>query len=304
MITYGHEHYITQAIEGVLMQQCDFDFELIIANDCSPDNTDAVVNSIIATHEKGSLITYIKRAKNMGFENNFIDALNRGRGKYLAICEGDDFWTDKLKLQKQIDFLEANPEYVLCTHNYSVYNQSKDALDTRNKFDTNRTYDLSNYFDDQVAPTLTSCWRNIFKDYGVLREGKWFSDFYLFFGLLKHGKGYFMVDNMATYRVHDSGVCSGLPENQRILNHILMFEDLLPYNETLPVVKSHLARYNLIYFNYLMRVEKLAPQWKYLKAYYQSESISKRFFKTTFLGLPFNLLRYGFPNLFTSKTKS
>lgn len=305
MITYGHEDYITQAIDGVLMQQCDFEIELIIANDCSPDKTDDVVNGILANHKKASLITYIKREKNMGFEDNFIDALNKGRGKYLAICEGDDYWSDEFKLKKQVDFLEANNEYILCTHNYSVYNQSKDFLDTKNKFDTNVSYDLNTYFDNQFSPTLTSCWRNIFKDYGVLREGKWFSDFYLFFGLLKHGKGYFMVDNMATYRIHDFGVCSGLPEDQKIVNHIHMLEDLLPFNESIPVVKMHLARYNLIYFNYLIRVKKLVkPEWKYLKGYYKSEKVFGQFLRTTFLGLPFYFVRYWIPNLLTFKGKT
>ena len=116
MITYMHEAYITQAIEGVLMQETNFEYELIIADDCSPDNTEEVVRNIIATHPKGHIIKYFRHEKNMGMHANGDFALQKCHGKYIALCEGDDFWTDRLKLQKQVDFLENNREYSLCFH--------------------------------------------------------------------------------------------------------------------------------------------------------------------------------------------
>jgi len=117
MITYGHEKYIQQAIESILIQQCDFEIELIISNDCSPDNTDAVINDIIRNHPKSNLIQYHNHVKNIGMMNNFVFAMQQAKGAYIAICEGDDYWIDKLKLQKQFDFLESNKEIVFCFHN-------------------------------------------------------------------------------------------------------------------------------------------------------------------------------------------
>ncbi|MET0945569.1 MAG: glycosyltransferase family 2 protein [Flavobacterium sp.] len=116
MITYGHEDFIEQAINGILMQECDFEVELIIANDCSPDKTDEVIRKIIKNHPKSSWIKYTNHQSNLGMIPNFIWAIQQARGNYIAICEGDDYWTDSLKLQKQVDFLEANEEYVICGH--------------------------------------------------------------------------------------------------------------------------------------------------------------------------------------------
>lgn len=110
MITYGHENYIRQAIEGVLMQECNFEVELILANDCSPDRTDYIIQSILETHPKASSIKYIKHDKNLGIMQNFTSALKLCSGIYVAMCEGDDYWITKNKLQKQIDILEENKE--------------------------------------------------------------------------------------------------------------------------------------------------------------------------------------------------
>ena len=108
MITYNHEKYIQQAIEGVLMQKINFHIELIIADDTSPDQTENIVKKIIVEHPNGHWIKYTKHKFNKGVSKNFTWALKQAKGKYIALCEGDDYWTDPLKLQKQVDFLEEN----------------------------------------------------------------------------------------------------------------------------------------------------------------------------------------------------
>lgn len=116
MITYNHEQYIEQAINGVLMQQCSFDVELIISNDCSPDHTDQIIKKIVNTHPCAHWIKYTKHLVNKGITANFIWTLKQARGKYIAICEGDDYWIDSLKLQKQVAFMEQNQDCALCFH--------------------------------------------------------------------------------------------------------------------------------------------------------------------------------------------
>ncbi|RZK16423.1 MAG: glycosyltransferase, partial [Flavobacterium sp.] len=96
MITYNHESYITQAIEGVLMQKTNFDYELIISNDCSIDNTDKIIKNIIDTNPKGYLIKYYNQKKNIGMNANFFFATDKCNGEYMAFCEGDDYWIDTL----------------------------------------------------------------------------------------------------------------------------------------------------------------------------------------------------------------
>ncbi len=92
----------------------------IIANDNSPDTTDLIIKDILKNHPNGNWINYINREKNIGGQANFEDAFKKCQGKYIAHCEGDDYWTDINKLQKQVDFLESNPDYVLTFHKIKI----------------------------------------------------------------------------------------------------------------------------------------------------------------------------------------
>jgi len=118
MITYNHENFIKDAIEGILMQKTSFPIELIIGEDCSTDNTRKIVKDYEEKYPEIIFAQYSE--KNLGMINNFLNVLQAARGKYIALCEGDDYWTDPLKLQKQVDFLEANPEYVICANRTKV----------------------------------------------------------------------------------------------------------------------------------------------------------------------------------------
>lgn len=126
-ITYGHEKYIEDTLNGVIMQQYKGPVEFIIANDHSPDETDAVVKQYLATHviPKNIEIKYSCHTHNKGVIANFFWALKQATGTFVAICEGDDYWTDPLKLQKQVFFLENNPKCNLVYHPVLVYDEEK-----------------------------------------------------------------------------------------------------------------------------------------------------------------------------------
>jgi len=114
-ITYNHERYIAQAIESVMKQETEFDYELVIGEDCSGDNTRAIVESY---HQRyPDMINLLPAKPNMGGYNNFVQTLRACRGDYIAILDGDDYWTDPHKLQKQVDFLDSHPDCTLCFHN-------------------------------------------------------------------------------------------------------------------------------------------------------------------------------------------
>lgn len=114
---YNHEKYIERCLRGIAMQKCDFPFEVFIGEDCSPDNTREVMKRI--EPEFPSNFHFLYREHNLGDENN-TDLLSRCTGKYLAICEGDDFWTYDRKLQEQVSFLEQHPDYSACFHHCTV----------------------------------------------------------------------------------------------------------------------------------------------------------------------------------------
>jgi len=118
MITYNHEKYISQAIEGVLMQKTDFPIELIISDDCSTDRTRDIVTQYAKINL--AIVKPLYRKSNLGSMKNFLDTFSYCSGKYIAICEGDDYWSDPYKLQKQVDFLESNPDYGMVHTDYNV----------------------------------------------------------------------------------------------------------------------------------------------------------------------------------------
>ncbi|MEG1645564.1 MAG: glycosyltransferase [Alistipes sp.] len=109
MITYNHAAYIGQAIEGILHQQSAFPFEILIGEDCSTDQTRSICQHYQALHP--DKIRLLLPEKNLGMITNFYTTLQAATGEYIAFCEGDDYWIDPLKLQKQVDFLDAHPDF-------------------------------------------------------------------------------------------------------------------------------------------------------------------------------------------------
>jgi glycosyltransferase involved in cell wall biosynthesis len=115
LITYNHSKYVTQAIESILLQKVDFAWEFIIADDNSSDGTREIIAEF--RDRRPDLIRLIQQEKNIGPSKNWHQLVGAARGKYIAYLEGDDYWSDCYKLAKQVDFLEANAEYVGCFHN-------------------------------------------------------------------------------------------------------------------------------------------------------------------------------------------
>jgi glycosyltransferase involved in cell wall biosynthesis len=117
-ITYNHEDYIVDAIESFLMQKTNFNYEILIGEDCSTDNTRAIVEDYVIRYpDKIRLITSMQ---NVGGRENSVRLQKNSRGKYIAICEGDDYWTDPNKLQKQVDYMERNASCSLCFHSAEI----------------------------------------------------------------------------------------------------------------------------------------------------------------------------------------
>lgn len=113
MIAFNHEAYIRQAIESVLSQDVDFDLELVIGEDCSPDGTLALCQEFA---RRDSRVRLLPSERNLGVMSNFSRTLQACRGEYVAVCEGDDYWTDPLKLRKQVSFLDAHPDHAGAAH--------------------------------------------------------------------------------------------------------------------------------------------------------------------------------------------
>jgi glycosyltransferase involved in cell wall biosynthesis len=233
MITYKHETFIAEAIEGVLMQEVDFPVELIIADDCSPDGTGEIVQKFIDEHPNGRWIKYTKHKANKGMMPNFVWALEQARGKYIALCEGDDYWTDPLKLQKQVDFLEVNEEYILTGHDAVIVDSnttvvSETKLPIKYKRSASRD-ELKQMF---WVLTLTMVYRNIdeLRNYPVALLNVPNGDTCLISLLGNYGAYHYHEDiKPAAYRIHDGGVWSVLNNNQKIIKQCITLNSLRRY---------------------------------------------------------------------------
>lgn len=229
MITYGHEKFIEEAINGVLMQECDFEVELILANDCSQDQTDAVIQNIFENHKRASWVKYIKHERNLGMMPNFIFAMQQCKGEYIALCEGDDYWTDPLKLQKQVDFLEANSDYVLCFHKVNILKTNGEIVDDfitkvpENHEIIETLARLGNY-----VHTPSVVFRNVVKEFPFEFELSPIGDYFLYMMLAEHGKLKYIEDEMAVYR-YGVGVFSGKSSLQTENSILKLFTCLLSY---------------------------------------------------------------------------
>jgi glycosyltransferase involved in cell wall biosynthesis len=230
MITYNQEIYINEAIKVILEQEVAFTLELIIADDCSHDGTPEIVQEFIDSHSKGHFINYVRHKCNKGVMPNFLGALRKAKGKYIALCEGDDYWTDPLKLQKQVDFLEANTE---C--NYIFTNRSTLKLDGSiypTDYNIPELFDLHFLLKQNIMPSTqtvmfrSSCLSQLDKWEETLRKG-FNGDWILLFMITQNSKIGFLKDNTAVYR-EGVGVISrtisvfklinGLETNKRINN--------------------------------------------------------------------------------------
>ena len=219
-ITYGHENFIEQTLDGVFMQDYKGEIEFIISNDHSPDATDRVIKDYLSVKEIpiNFTIKYTQHEVNKGMMTNFIWALEQASGKYIALCEGDDYWTDPLKLQKQVEFLETNQEYVLTFHPVQILNTDGVLVeDFITKVPENYEYQETLASGNNYIHTPSVLFRNIITSFPPEFMLSPIGDYFLYMILTNHGKIKIMNDTMAVYR-QGVGVWSDLQLPERLLN--------------------------------------------------------------------------------------
>lgn len=202
------------------MQKADFRFEAIVHDDASTDNTAAIIREYAEKYPdiiKPIYETENQYSKHDGSLTRIMNA--HTRGKYIAMCEGDDYWTDPYKLQKQVDFLESHPDYVMCSSRFDKYWQESGVLEEDPDKDfEGADYDLQNLIGGKwLTQTLTVMYRRSALDLKHYARYGMSLDMILFYELLKHGKGYCFPEVMGVYRYHKGGVWSEVSQNHRRL---------------------------------------------------------------------------------------
>lgn len=203
--TYNQEKYIAQTLDGFLNQKTDFPIEIIIHDDASTDGTQEIIK---AYAEKESRIKLILQTENKYSQNikpwaNFC--FPKADGKYIALCEGDDYWIDDLKLQKQVSFLEANPDYVVSWTNYKVLKNNEIIENDFSYEEAEVTIDYNNLFTPYSTYTLTTVFKQEALDVELYKTLKHSKDNTLYIMLLQKGKGVFLNFFGAVYRIHEGG---------------------------------------------------------------------------------------------------
>ena len=214
MITYNHEEYISQALDSILMQKTIYDIEVIIGEDSSTDNTRKLVQEYERKYP--AIIKPIYHKKNIGaIRNAFEYCLPKIKGKYIACLEGDDYWTDINKIQKQVDFLEKYSEYGM-VHSDADYLYQKDNLLIKNYNKKNKILiPIGNIFHNLILPdssmlikTATSTIRkdviDKYFDYKTALKNKWeLTDLALYLEIAYNSKIHYMDDSTAVYRLQE-----------------------------------------------------------------------------------------------------
>lgn len=225
MIAYNHEPFIRQAIEGVLMQKTDFDFELVIGEDCSADRTREICFEYQKRFpEKIRVLWAQENVFKKGGNGNRTRA--RCRGEFIALCEGDDYWTDRDKLQKQVDVLRRHPEVTFCCHHFVALTENgledwtKERLEelfaagkSRSGFVFGRTEYL---FPSLLSQTAAVMYRKSAFDWQMVVKIGMCYDWILAYVLLSKGPGYYINETMSVYRQQNGGAWSGMDRHRQV----------------------------------------------------------------------------------------
>jgi len=213
VVTYKHEQYIKQCLDGILMQKTNFEFEILLGEDDSPDKTREIcieyANKFpkkirLFLHDRSNVI-YINGSPTGRY--NSLYNLTNARGKYIALCEGDDYWTDPLKLQKQVDFLEKNEDVGLVHSDFDWYfvkgNKMINNYYKSVQFYFPLKYNVREYLDRPLIRTMTVLFRakNMIGFWDVVNSRNWLSaDFPLFCYVSKENLIGYIDESLGVYR--------------------------------------------------------------------------------------------------------
>ena len=270
-LTYNHAKYVCNTIEGFLMQKTNFDFEILIHDDASTDGT----TEIIKEYEKKypNIIKPLYEKENQwvkGRRGSVVFNFPRAQGKYIAMCEGDDQWTDPYKLQKQVDFLEQHPEYILCgTDVTRVETATGQIQPSLNKTFGDITLDDILYR-NQIT-TCTALFKKIDFETQLIPNFDRFTvgDWPLWCSLLRYGKAYNMKEITAQYNIHQGGMVSGRSLTNtlysKLHDRILLCDD---FPDKKNIIKKHGNRILLHYIKNALLLKKT-----YINSLWQQKSL-------------------------------
>lgn len=245
LLTFDHQDFIVQCLDSVLAQKTDFDFEILIGEDHSSDHTAKICQDYAKNHPER--IKLLKRDHNLGLPENLIQTIAEAKGTYIAFQEGDDYWTNPLKLQHQVDILKKDDQLLACTHNVRVLGNKGEALLIKqplNEYklkdaEKGRIFHTNSWLvkkdalpDFKLYTGLLICW-------DILMELK----------ILEKGKVYCINDTYSIWRKHSGGNSVKIPLEQQFMDFERLYKHLL--NEAIAQnAKTFIKHYQLSLCNF------------------------------------------------------
>ncbi len=227
---YNHEQYLRQCLDGLIMQIVNFSYEILIHDDCSTDHSVEIIKEYVEKYPHLFKPIYQK-------ENQYSKGISiwqtiqfpRAKGKYVAICEGDDFWTDPHKLQKQVDFLESHPDFSMCCHGADIQNETLRDVDCTCDKMTTREYFPDDAFPEWQIPTASIVYRReMVEKYKIVRSQDFFAmDVVLILSCMAVGRVWGFAEHMSVYRVNAGGLTRRKEDFQQQLFHCKHYEALM-----------------------------------------------------------------------------
>jgi glycosyltransferase involved in cell wall biosynthesis len=228
MITYNHQAFIRRAIEGVLKQNCKFRFELVIGEDCSTDGTMEVIQE--SQRQNPGVIRIVSSDRNVGLMKNFYRTYKACRGKYVAFCEGDDYWHDSQKLEKQVDYMEAHPSCGMVFSDFDVYHarsgkQIKKIIETKGLCILKR-FAVSDFVESKKVRAIITCTTMVRRELSDILidadprlyqdERLQFYDLQLWAEICSVAEIGFIPESLATYQVLDDSVSNSRDRKKQL----------------------------------------------------------------------------------------
>jgi glycosyltransferase involved in cell wall biosynthesis len=227
IVTYNHEAFLAEALESVVAQETSFPIEVIVGEDGSADNTRAVLLSY--QQKYSDVIKPILQPRNVGVHRNLADVLAGASGEYIAILDGDDYWTNPHKLQKQSDLLDAHPEFSMCFHRGTSLSIDDPASD----FDLPQVAEQPTY---TLNDLLTK--KNFMFTHSTMLRGKYFRtlpplcmrlealDYSLYLLSAEHGDVAYIPENMCTHRRHRGSAWFGVAMKDPLIIQMRTAKDI------------------------------------------------------------------------------
>lgn len=272
VLTYNHEEFIKENLEGIFMQETNFPVELIISDDASKDKTVEIIEETVKNVPENFEIKFIKHQKNLGSTPNFYSALKHVSGEYVAFCEGDDYWTDAKKLQLQYDFLEKNPGYSLCFHKAINVSPDKNIDGTEFSKVENRDYTTLEIYKNWVVHTATVMMKSEVLDSEAKKttmqdDTLQYFDTVLYMAASTIGKVRGMDLAMSAYRRHDLGLSAGKRNANRDLKHNKLDKiigdyyqgEIKKFSDWQIFIRSRLNFLELIHLHHYRLASKFVP---------------------------------------------